>query len=487
LILAGPSVCARAAEPAPLEFHLTYAGGITAEPFTGRVYVMLFKSDIKEFRGGINWFDPEPVFAVDVKNWKVGEVLVVGKDAIAYPHSLDKLVKNTYSIEAVMDFDRGSMSFSTADGNAYSQPIRRELDPAASGAIDLKLDQIYKSKAFVDEDRVKLFELESKLLSDFHNQPITMRAGVVLPKSFKADGDKKYPVVYEIPGFGGTYRMATQREKQNASEIDGVETIWVVLDPCCRFGHHVFADSDSNGPWGKALTEELIPALEKKYRALGTPQSRIVTGHSSGGWSSLWLQVTYPDFFGGCWSTAPDPVDFRDFQAVDIYKAGANMYEDENARPHPLARTGEKAVLFFKGFCNMEAVMGHGGQLASFEAVFSPRGKDGNPLKLWDRTTGKIDTEVAKAWQRYDIRLILERDWQKLSPKLAGKLHVYVGDLDTFYLEGAVRLLRDSMHKLESDAVVELFPGKNHGSLMDKKMRERIAAEMARQFRKAVN
>jgi S-formylglutathione hydrolase FrmB len=477
-----PCQTAHADDRAPLEFHLTYDGDISEKPFSGRVYVMLFKAQIKEFRGGISWFKPEPVFAMDVKNWKAGDTVVIGKDALAYPLAIEELPKDTYSIQAVMDFDQGAPSFSTADGNGYCDPIRHELDPLASGPIHLKLDKVWKSKPFVEGERLKLVEVESKLLSEFHKHPVTMRAGVVLPKSFATDADKKYPVVYEIPGFSGTYRMALQRS--SATDIDGLESLWVVLDPSCRLGHHAFADSDNNGPWGKALVEELIPAIEKKYRALGTPAARLVTGHSSGGWSSLWLQVTYPEFFGGCWSTAPDPVDFRDFQMIDIYKSGTKMFEDESDRPRPIARTGDKPVLFFKGFSDMETVMGHGGQLASFEAVFSPRGKDGQPAKLWDRATGKIDPDVAKSWQRYDIRLILERNWDRLGPKLTGKVHVYTGELDTFYLDGAARLLQESLKKLDSDAIVELFPGKDHGSVLDRKMRERIAVEMARQLRK---
>src|ERR1051326_6006515 len=228
----------RADDPAPLQFQLTYDKSIAAEPFTGRVYVMLFKQEVKEFRGGLNWFNPEPVFAIDVKNWKPGDTITMGSDALGYPYRLDKLPKGTYFIQAVMDLDRGSMSFSTADGNGYCDPIRHELDPATSGPVALKLDHVYQNKPFVDEDRVKLIEVESKLLSDFHKQPIIMRAGVVLPKSFATDADKKYPVVYEIPGFSGTYRMATNRARSNMTDIDGVEALWVVLDPSCRLGHH---------------------------------------------------------------------------------------------------------------------------------------------------------------------------------------------------------------------------------------------------------
>jgi S-formylglutathione hydrolase FrmB len=261
-----------------------------------------------------------------------------------------------------------------------------------------------------------------------------------------------------------------------------------MLDPGCHHGHHVFADSGNNGPCGKALVEELIPAIEARFRGIGKPGARFVTGHSSGGWSSLWLQVAYPDFFGGCWSTSPDPVDFRDFQQIDVYRPGENMFNDRDGNKRPIARSGGKVVAWYRPFSDMEVVMGHGGQLASFEAVFSGRGPDGQPKRLWDRKTGAIDPVVAKSWEKYDIRLVLERNWKTLGPKLAGKLHVYMGGSDNFYLEGATRLLKEALDRLGSDAKVEVIPGYDHSSLLYSPklaMYKRIAREMAAKFRAA--
>jgi len=467
-----------------LEFKLSFDKAVSSVPFSGRVYVLLSKSQPKELPSGPNWFNPEPFFALDVKDWKPGAPLALGAGALGYPVPITKLAKGNYWIQAVMDFNRGARSFSAAEGNGYSQPINQEVNPSSEKTIKLRLDQVFHERRFQDTDRIKLVDLESKLLSAFEGQPDRMRAGVVLPASFAQNPSWRYPVVYEIPGFGGTHFMASFAEARRATDVAGVEMIWVMLDPSCRLGHHVFADSDNNGPYGRALIEELIPFIEKKFRGLSVPAGRFVTGHSSGGWSSLWLQVTYPDFFGGVWSTAPDPVDFRDFQRVNIYKPGANIFVDENGRNRPVARMNGRPLIYYKPFSDLEAVMGHGGQLGSFEAVFSPRGPDGKPRLLWDRTTGQIDAETAKSWERYDIRLTLERNWKTLGPKLAGKLHVYVGADDNFYLEGAVGLLQQSLMKLGSDARVEIFPGKDHRTLMDRTLRQRIAREMADQFRR---
>jgi hypothetical protein len=465
-----------------LEFRLAFPRSLRDKPFTGRVYVQLARSATTQLRSGPAWFNTEPFFARDVKDWKPGEKLTIGSDALAFPVSLERIRPGTWTIQAVMDLDQGHISFSAAPGNLYTI-TRQDLDPAKTGPVELLLDRVYEARTFQETARVKVVEISSRLLTAFYGRETRLRAAVALPASFDTQPRKRYPVVYEIPGFGGDHRMALGRV--SSTNVAGHEALWVVLDPACRNGHHVFADSANNGPRGRALIEELIPHLEEKFRAIGKPAARVVTGHSSGGWSSLWLQVSYPDFFGGVWSTAPDPVDFRDFQRIDLYKPGINMFVDEAGRKRPLARRGGTVMIDYRPFSDMEVVMGHGGQLASFEAVFSERGEDGQPKKLWDRRTGAVDREVARSWEKYDIRLVLERNWKTLGPKLRGKIHVYMGDQDTFFLEGAAIRLRQALKELGSDAVVGLFAGKDHGSLLDRTLRERIAKEMAERFRAA--
>jgi S-formylglutathione hydrolase FrmB len=485
VLLAAAVLWAHPAAAAPLSFHLTFDPGVSASPFTGRVYVLLSRKDVHQLPSGPDWFHPEPFFALNVKDWRPGQVAVLDGRAVGYPHPLAKLPPGTYTAQAVMDFDRGARSFSTAEGNGYSRPLHCDLDPATSGPVEIRLDQVWHEQPFRETPRVRLVDVPSKLLSAFYARPTHLRAGVVLPASYSASPRRRYPVVYEIPGFGGSHSMAFRRAEANITDLAGTEALWVVLDPGCRLGHHVFADSANNGPCGRALVEELIPAVEARFRTLG-PRARLVTGHSSGGWSSLWLQVTYPDQFAGVWSTAPDPVAFHDFQRMDLYRPGANLFTDEQGKPRAVARSGNGVPnLFFKDFSAMEEVMGHGGQVGSFEAVFSPRGPDGRPRRLWDRATGAIDPETARAWQRYDIRLLLERNWPALAPKLAGKLHVYAGGNDTFFLEGAVALLKQTLARLGSDAVVEVVPGRTHGTLVDPAMRQRIAREMAGRLRQA--
>jgi len=458
-------------------FRLEYGSKDHAGPFTGRVYVMLFEAETKRLRGGPDWFHPEPFFAMDVTGWKAGEPLIMGPGCLGFPVAIDKLPRKTYTAQAVMDLNGGGKSFATCPGNPYGVIPRVELGGGDERTVDIKLDSVWQDTPFRETDRVKLVSIESKLLGDFHGKTVRLRAGVALPESHGKDGSRKYPVVYEVPGFGGNHFGAHGRMAQGLTRLDGLDTVWVVLDPDCPTGHHVFADSDTNGPYAQALEKELMPAIESKFRCLS--DRRVVTGHSSGGWSSLWIHVTHPESFRGVWSTAPDPVDFRDFQRIDLYAAPAvSMFVDEIGRRRPIARRNDKPVLFYKDFSDMEVVMGRGGQLGSFEAVFGPRGIDGKPRPLWDRTSGRVDPAVMKSWERYDIRKYIEKQWPVLGPKLAGKVEVHCGSADTFYLEGATILLKETLARLKSDAVVEIHPGKDHGNLLTAELRKRMERKM---------
>lgn len=471
-----PIAHARAADaPKSLAFEVTYKPEFHPGPITARVYVMLSAQEGREPRFGPNWFRPEPFFAVEAKDWKPGEALRIGADAVGYPGPLSKLEAGTYSAQAVVRLNTDTHALGSGEGNGYGPVVRMALDPAAGGAIALTVDKIVPPRKFPESDRLKLVDIPSAILTKFYGRPIRQRAGVILPEG---DPMRRRPTLYIIPGFGGDHFMAAAFAGRGRFAF-GRDMIRVVLDPDCGTGHHVFADSATNGPRGRALIEELIPFIEKTYPAIAEPGARLLNGHSSGGWSSLWLQVTYPDTFGGTWSTSPDPVDFRDFQRIDLYAPNQNMFHDAQGDQRPLARRGTEPVLFYEPFSKMEDVIGDGGQLRSFEAVFSPLGPDAKARKLWDRRTGQVDPATAKAWEAYDIRLVLERNWQSLGPKLAGKLHVITGELDTFYLEGAVKLLKTSLEKLGSDAVVEVVPGKDHSSLMDAALAERLGREMS--------
>jgi len=256
----------------------------------------------------------------------------------------------------------------------------------------------------------------------------------------------------------------------------------VVLNAQFHGGHHVFADSANTGPRMTALISEFIPYLEKTFNIGGSPSHRYLAGHSSGGWTALWLQVKNPDFFGGAWPLAPDPIDFHYFQTLDVYADNANMYTDEAGNLRPLARNGTTPTIFSKNFTAMDDVIKDGGQIGSFEWVFSPRGDDGRPRHMFNRETGAVVPEVASHWRQYDIRHVLESNWEELSPKLAGKLHIIAGELDTFYLVEAVIELQEFFEEKNFDASILVIEGGDHGTVMRPKtireMDETIASNL---------
>ena len=239
----------------------------------------------------------------------------------------------------------------------------------------------------------------------------------------------------------------------------------VILNAQAHSGHHTFTNSENNGPRMDALIEEWIPFLEKKFNLGGSSDKRFLSGHSSGGWTAMWLQIKNPDFFDGAWVLAPDPLDFHYFQTVDLYADHANMYVDSEGTDRPIARMGPKPVLFAKGFVAMDDVIKDGGQMGSFEAVFSPKGEDGRPVKMFNRETGAVIPEIVEHWKQYDIRKYLEDNWDSLSPKLEGKINIIAGGIDTFYLEDAVIALNDFFEEKKFDAMIRVIEGGDHGSV----------------------
>jgi S-formylglutathione hydrolase FrmB len=487
-LLAAAVVClalgSARAGAAPLTFEVSFTPQVRSTPFTGRILVFTAPVGAQEPRFGPDWFQPQPFYAVDVKALPPGEIVRLDEGALGFPAPPAEFPTRATRFQAVLDQALDEWQIGTAPGNGMSVPVRG--DPNAV-PVRLVIDRLIPAPPFRETSRVKLVEIPSPLLTAFHGRPLRLRAGVILPAGYAEEPEKRFPVLYYIPGFGGSHFEAfgIQNGWASLTARTGPNMLVVVLDPTAHTGHHVFADSANNGPVGAALVEEMLPYIDRTYRTVAEPAARLLTGHSSGGWSSLWLQITYPERFGGVWSTSPDPVDFRDFQQIDLYAPGANLFTDGQGRPRPLARVGTSPIVFFRPFSDMETVLGHGGQLQSFEAVFSPRGADGHPRPLYDRRTGAIDPTVARQWERYDINLVLTRNWEALGPKLAGKLHIYTGAADTFYLEGAVRLLQQSLQRLGSDAAVEIIPGKDHGTLLDGGMRARIAREMTETLRRA--
>lgn len=318
-----------------------------------------------------------------------------------------------------------------------------------------------------DTETVRNLVLRSEMLSGFWGRDVFFQATAVLPADHSQD--EALPVVYRVHGFGGNHLSRRRRADalvQSMVEGELPRMLHVFLNANCPLGHHVFADSANNGPWGTALVQEFVPWCEGQFGAYGGPEGRFLTGHSSGGWTTMWLQVAYPDHFGGTWPTAPDSVDFRDFTGVDVY-GYENAYRDPDGDIIQLVRRNGEWVASIQDFvAREEASSPIGGQMQSFDAVFSPRGDDGRPMPMFDRETGAIDRAVAHAWEVYDIRLVVERD-PELQKKLAGKVNLYIGTQDTFRLEGASMLLAESFAELGIESQFVFAEGRDHGNLFN--------------------
>jgi hypothetical protein len=460
------------------------AAEVADQPVSGRLLVFFSQRSRQPIQGP-SWFSPEPFFGMDVQQLAPGESVTVDDRAAALADPVSRIPPGHYRVQAILDHDFYYASPRNGPGNFYSQPVEVQVQPGQPGVtVQLTLDQVVPAPEYRESEFLKFVEIDSKLLGDFHKRQVLERAMVVLPASYHRQPQRRYPVSLVVTGFGGTLNRLQNRWRDGQPPPGPGETefIQVWLTGQCKWGHHVYANSVTNGPRGDMLVQEMIPEIDRRFRTIAEPAARFVGGHSSGGWSSLWLQVTYPDTFGGVWSTAPDPVDFRDWQGTNLYAGDANVYFDADGQPRPLARAGQRVLVSYPDFTRMDDVLGRGGQIRSFEAVFSPLNEQGLPAHLWDRSTGVVDANVLEHWKKYDISRQLQKNWSQLEPRLRGKLHVYMGDQDTFYLEGATRLLAERLRRLGSDAVVEIFPGRNHGNLLTAELRSRIRREMSERY-----
>ncbi len=484
-----PSMAAAQCRPA----HITADIALPASapgPISGRL--LLFAAPARDAKlpdlVDANEFDPQSVTiaAQEIENLQPGAMIGMDADAQAYPAGFSHLKPGDYYLQAVLDTRHDDAYAGRAAGDLTSKVVKISVTARAVDLPRLDLTETVPAsdpwqqparvpaaiRALVAAARPHVSEIAfpSPALTQFWGRPITMHGWVLTPPGYDPKQAALLPTVYYIHGFGGS-KAALLRPLSyvNAAMEKGEmpPMIWVYLDMASPTGTTEFADSVNNGPWGRALTTELIPDLERRYRMQGGASGRFLTGHSSGGWATLWLQTQYPDVFGGTWSTSPDPSDFHDFTGVDIYAPHANAYRRADGTPIPLVRMDGKVVATLQDVAQLEAVLGPaGGQLSSFDWVFSPRGPGGTPLPLFDRATGAIDPNVAEYWRdHYDIAHLVTTRWPAIGRDLTGKIHIWVGGADTFYLDGPAHLLQATLDRLHAQAQFTFVPGRSHFDL----------------------
>lgn len=424
------------------------------KPFTGKVVLFMSKNNPTPKAGAVGMAS-FPCYAVTATNVQPGGNIIFDDNAISYPVKLSEIERGTYYVQAVWDKNAGGRSIEASPGNIFSKPIRVTITTNDKQVISLNCDQLIPEAIFTETENVKELKVSSALLTSFYGTPQTVDAAVILPKEYATEPNRKFPVLFTVSGFGGDYHRYSGRNI-TSEPIDTVACIRVILDGNCPLGHSVYANSDNNGPRGDALVKEFIPFLEKNYRCNG---ARLLTGHSSGGWTVLWLQTQYPKTFAGCWSSSPDPVDFRSTLTVNIYEDKNMFYNKDSALNPEASIDGFFPVLYMRDAYPMERVIYRGEQMNSLNAVFSKKGKDGNPEAVCDPLTGVINPAVVEHWKNYDISLYLRTNWEQLKQDLDKKIRITTGNNDNFYLNYAVHLLDDEMKKLNANITIEYFPG----------------------------
>ena len=484
-----------------LRFSISFPDTASKEPLDGRLLLMVSNDSSQEPRFQINdGLKTQQVFGIDVDGLRPDEPAIVDALAFGYPlKNVSDIPPGSYWVQSVLHryetfhrsdghvvklpMDRGEgQQWNRAPGNLYSLPRKLTINPGTNETIRIVLDRkIPPIERPADTKYVRHIRIQSKLLTKFWGRPMFLGANILLPQGFDEHPQAHYPLVVfhghfsqDFSGFRDapldpevppTYSARFKMDGYNRIEQEYAykffqdwtgpnfpRVVIIEVQHANPFYDDSYAVNSANlGPYGDAITYELIPHIEKQFRCIGKGWSRFLYGGSTGGWEALGVQIMYPDEYNGCFAACPDPVDFRAYTIVNIYQHANAYYADSSWKKTP--RPGTRNYLGELGATleelnHYELSIGthgrSGEQWDIWQAVFSPVGDDGYPKPIWDKMSGAIDRSVADYWrEHYDLSHILQRDWKILGPKLEGKIHIYCGDMDTYYLNNAVYLIED--------------------------------------------
>jgi hypothetical protein len=481
-----------------LTFELSFSEERSADALDGRMLLLISRDNSNEPRFQID-DGPETqlVFGIDVDGLMPGEGAVFDGDVFGYPlKSIAQIPPGDYWVQGLLNRyetfsrsdghtvklppDKGEgQKWNRKPGNFFSIPEKVRIDPKSDTNIAIILDQeIPPIPPPQDTKYIKHIKIQSELLSDFWGCPMYLGACVLLPEGFDDHPEARYPLVvnhghfpytfggfreqppdpdleptyssrFDWPGYNRTQQEYAYKFFQWWTAPDTPRVIVIEVQHANPYYDDSYAVNSANlGPYGDAITYELIPHIEEKFRGIGEGWARTLYGGSTGGWEALGVQVFYPDEYNGCYAACPDPIDFRQYCLVNIYEDKNAYFLDSDFKKTP--RPGKRNWLG-EISCTLEdtnhkelalATKGRSGdQWDIWQAVYSPVGEDGYPQPMWDKRTGEIDPEVAEYWrENYDLSHIMKRDWEILGPKLLGKIHIYCGDMDNYYLNNAVYL-----------------------------------------------
>jgi len=508
--LASAFACQAGKGPAAarLRFSISFPQELSAEPLDGRLLLMISTNGESEPRFQISdEADAQQIFGIDVDGLRPGAGAVIDAGVFGYPRkSLAEIPPGEYYVQALLHryetfhrsdghsvklpMDRGEgQRWNLAPGNLYSTPEKIAFDPSRTDLVSITLDKVISPIDPPEDTRyIKHIRMQSELLTRFWGRPMHLGAVVLLPEGFDAHPEAHYPLMVshghfsptfegfrETPpdpnlepdynkrfGIKGYNRIVQEHAYEFYKEWSGPNFprfLVMQIQHANPYYDDSYAVNSANlGPYGDAINRELIPHVEKMFRGIGQGWARFTYGGSTGGWEALATQIFYPDDYNGCFAACPDPIDFRAYTVVNIYEDKNAYYLDETWKRTP--RPGHRNYLghvsaTLEQMNHRELVLGthsrSGDQWDIWEAVYSPVGEDGYPRRIWDKLNGEIDHAVAEHWrENYDLGHILQRDWKTLGPKVAGKIHVYCGDMDNYYLNNAVYLVEEFLKGTEN-------------------------------------
>lgn len=480
---------------------VSYSEDLNISELDGRLLLILADSNEKEPRFQVTYnLNAQPIFGKNVDKLVPNQSVVFTESDFGFPNeSLLDVKPGTYYVQALLHtyetfnlktghtvklpMDNGEgQKWNTSPGNLYSKPLKIEITENSIPEINIVMNQIIPPIEEPEDTKwIKHVKMKSDLLSEFWGRDRYLGAHVLLPKGFDEHPEAKYPLMIfhgHFPSDFGGFRTTPpdpnlEPEYSERFGVDGYNIIqqqeaydfykrwnepdfprFIIIEiqhPTPYYDDSYAVNSASQGPYGDAITYELIPYIENMFRGQGEGWSRFLYGGSTGGWEALAVQVNYPEEYNGCFAACPDPIDFRAYCLNNIYENKNAYYATSNHKQIEIP--GHRDYLgnvsaTVKDFNHLELVLGDksrsGEQFDIWEATYSPQGEDGYPKRLWDKYSGDIDSEVAEYWkENYDLRYILERDWDKLGENLKGKIHIYCGDMDNYYLNNAVYLMED--------------------------------------------
>ncbi len=493
------------------KFEIQIPKNLEKSLLDGRILLLMSTNNLAEPRFQIkDEVDTQQVFGMDAENARPDQVIPFDPEAFGYPKQiLAELPVGDYFVQVVfhayetfkrsdghtvkLPMDRGEgQNWRTAPGNLFSTPIKIHFDPKSKKVHRVTLDQVnppLPDPATLQTKYIKYVKIKSKKLTEFWGRDMYLAAWVLLPAGFDEHPEAKYPLCLfhghfpsEMGSFSETpppadmdttdyserFKLYGYRKIVAQESYDNYKK-WISPDlprylvveiqhPTPYYDDSYAVNSANMGPYGDAIMYELLPEIERTYRGIGQGWARFTYGGSTGGWEALAAQIFYPDEFNGCFAACPDPITFEAYTMVNIYKDKNAYYWDG-----PLKRTPRPGTRNYLGEvkCTLqdmnyrELALGSkgrsGDQWDIWQAVFSPVGTDGYPKPIWNKLTGEIDTTVARYWKdNFDLMHILKRDWKTLGPKLTGKIHIYCGDMDNYYLNNAVYLMENFLKTTQS-------------------------------------